>query len=212
MGEETQSAGQQTKKCPKCGEEIQASAKRCKHCQADLRNWFARHKVITGIMILVVLIIIMINIGSKSEKANNNVPVASNSDSNQTDSKPNADSTKKSIPLNNNDPTIKQLGTLTSDYVGKTFVIKVNAETSDYYNYGFRDATKYYSLKIWDDSVDGDWDSIYAYVTKNDTNKQLVNALLDSSVQLEINASIPTAKWESGSNAFIQIDSWKLLQ
>jgi len=210
--EQNREPSSQTKKCPKCGEDIQTSAKRCKHCQADLRNWFSRHKVITVIMVLAVLVIIAGISGNKSDKINN-MPVASNPDSSQTtDSTPDANSTKKSIQLNKNDPTIKQLGTLTADYVGKSFVIDVNAETSDYYNYGFGDETKYYSLRIWDDSVDGDLDSIYAYVNKDDTNKQLANDLLNSSVQLEIHASIPTAKWQSGSNAFLQIDSWKLLQ
>jgi len=66
--EKQQSVGQ-TKKCPKCGEEIQVSAKKCKHCQADLRNWFVRHKIMTGILALVV-IVILINVGGgdKEEK------------------------------------------------------------------------------------------------------------------------------------------------
>ncbi len=67
MENETQSQGE-TKKCPKCGEQIQTSAKRCKHCQADLRNWFARHKVMTGIIAVVVLIIIAVASGGDKEE------------------------------------------------------------------------------------------------------------------------------------------------
>lgn len=52
MEEETQSAGQQTKKCPKCGEEILESAKRCKHCQADLRRWINKHPIKTFLLII----------------------------------------------------------------------------------------------------------------------------------------------------------------
>lgn len=41
----------ETKKCPKCKEDIAKGAKKCKHCGADLRRWFARHKIITGWLI-----------------------------------------------------------------------------------------------------------------------------------------------------------------
>ncbi len=43
------------KKCPKCSELIQPDAKLCKHCKADLRNWFVKHKIISGILALIVL-------------------------------------------------------------------------------------------------------------------------------------------------------------
>lgn len=65
---DTQQSPGSTKNCPKCGEPIQASAKKCKHCQADLRNWFVKHKVITGILILIVIGIIASAGGNKSEK------------------------------------------------------------------------------------------------------------------------------------------------
>lgn len=210
--ETTPLSEEQTKKCPKCGETIQATAKVCKHCKVDLRNWFVKHKIMTGLMVFIVLMIIISVDDSKNEKINN-IPTSSDNISSSTVSNPNiSDSTSKAVSLKNNDPSIKQLGTLTADYTGKSFVLNVNAKTSDYYNYGFDDATKYYSLSIWDNSVSGSYDGIYAYVDKNDTNKQLVNALLDSDVQLEVHASIPTNKWTSGSNAFMKIDSWKLLK
>lgn len=47
------------KKCPKCKEEIADGAVKCKHCNTDLRNWFARHKFITGFLVIIVLIIII---------------------------------------------------------------------------------------------------------------------------------------------------------
>jgi hypothetical protein len=211
MDSQIQSQGQ-TKKCPKCGEEIQLAAKVCKHCSADLQNWFFKHKVLTVILILFIIGIIG-SIGSdEAGKMDKNVPATSDSNSNQTAPATDTKPEQKPVSLNNNNPNIKQLGTLTSDYVGQSFVLNVDAETSDYYNYGFRDETKYYSLKIWDDSVSGSYEGIYAYIDKNDTNKELVNALLDSGVQLEVHVSIPTTKWESGSNAFLKIDSWKSLK
>ncbi|MBP9697724.1 MAG: DUF4352 domain-containing protein [Candidatus Moranbacteria bacterium] len=56
MEQQVQSQGQ-TKKCPKCSEEIQASAKVCKHCQSDLRSSFAKHKILTGFLILIIIVI-----------------------------------------------------------------------------------------------------------------------------------------------------------
>jgi len=52
------------KKCSKCKEEIAEDAKKCKHCGADQRNWFIRHKVLTGILGLFVLIIIISAVNS----------------------------------------------------------------------------------------------------------------------------------------------------
>jgi len=64
---------EQIKKCPKCKEEIKKDAKKCKHCNADLRSWPERHKVLTFILFLVFLIT-MINIFTdtdSSQKKNN---------------------------------------------------------------------------------------------------------------------------------------------
>lgn len=37
------------KKCPNCAEDIQVSAKKCKHCKSDLRSWFRRHWILSTI-------------------------------------------------------------------------------------------------------------------------------------------------------------------
>jgi hypothetical protein len=37
------------KKCKGCQKEIDIKAKKCPHCQTDQRNWFMRHKILTGI-------------------------------------------------------------------------------------------------------------------------------------------------------------------
>lgn len=76
-----QSRGQ-TKKCPKCQEDIQLGAKKCKHCGADVRNWFVRHKVITGILILFVIGIIGSAMGGEnSDQGINNSTVATDENS-----------------------------------------------------------------------------------------------------------------------------------
>ena len=79
-----QSQGQ-TKKCPKCQEDIQLSAKRCKHCSADLRNWFIRHKIITGILILFALGIIGSAIGGENNNQTNSNTVSTNENSSKTE-------------------------------------------------------------------------------------------------------------------------------
>lgn len=75
---ETEQSVGPTKNCPKCGELILASAKRCKHCQADLRNWFARHKVLTGLGLFIVLIIILVSVGGDKDKSENTTTSSSN--------------------------------------------------------------------------------------------------------------------------------------
>lgn len=45
-------AEEQIKKCSKCGEDILKSAKKCKHCQADLRSWINRHPIGTFLLII----------------------------------------------------------------------------------------------------------------------------------------------------------------
>lgn len=46
---------QKTKQCPHCKSEIDAEATKCPQCQSDLRNWFIKHKFVSGILILLVI-------------------------------------------------------------------------------------------------------------------------------------------------------------
>lgn len=48
-----------TKKCKKCKKEIDAKAKVCSHCKADQRNWFDRHPIITGVIIIFIILMII---------------------------------------------------------------------------------------------------------------------------------------------------------
>lgn len=56
----------ETKNCPQCKETIDANAKKCKHCGSDLRNWFARHKIMTTIVVLLLFFIAVGSIGVES--------------------------------------------------------------------------------------------------------------------------------------------------
>lgn len=57
------------KQCAKCSELIQPNAKVCKHCKADLRNWFVKHKIISIILALFVLGIIVTALGGDSSSS-----------------------------------------------------------------------------------------------------------------------------------------------
>jgi hypothetical protein len=76
---ENQASGEPLKKCPKCQTSISAKAKKCPNCQSDLRNWFMRHKVLTGIGVLIVIIIIAGAGGKSNNKTNSGTASSSNS-------------------------------------------------------------------------------------------------------------------------------------
>ncbi len=99
-----QSQGQ-TKKCPKCQEDIQLGAKKCKHCGADLRNWFVKHKIITGILILFVIGIIGSAMGDNKETSNNSNG-ATNSSTVQENKKEEPSETPEEKPAPAKDATI----------------------------------------------------------------------------------------------------------
>lgn len=42
--------------CKACGKEIAKGVKKCPHCGKDQRNFFMRHKIITGILVIVLLV------------------------------------------------------------------------------------------------------------------------------------------------------------
>ncbi len=59
------------KKCKKCGEEILASAKTCKHCHSDLRNWFMKHKIITIFVIFPIVLTMFVSAFNDLDDAKN---------------------------------------------------------------------------------------------------------------------------------------------
>ena len=68
------------KKCKSCQTEIDSKAKKCPHCQADQRNWFVKHKIVT-----VILALVLIGVISGGAKGNNTTTNSSTSSNKTTD-------------------------------------------------------------------------------------------------------------------------------
>ena len=60
------------KTCKSCQSEISEKAKKCPKCQTDQRNWFVRHKILTGIVVLVLLGIVIGAAGGDTDSENKN--------------------------------------------------------------------------------------------------------------------------------------------
>jgi hypothetical protein len=110
-----------TKKCPKCGEDILQSAKRCKHCQADLRGWINRHPFLTFILIIVGICFFPILMASINSDSNSSSKQASTQDATRNEE-------LKSEPLDKQ--LTKQIETISAfkgdDYRGS--IEKINSE------------------------------------------------------------------------------------
>jgi hypothetical protein len=59
-----------TKTCKSCRTEIHNKAKRCPNCRSDQRSWPARHKILTGLGVVVVVVLISTTMhGSSASQA-----------------------------------------------------------------------------------------------------------------------------------------------
>ena len=43
------------KPCPFCKKDISSDAIKCPHCQSELRSWFRRHPIVTGLLLIFVV-------------------------------------------------------------------------------------------------------------------------------------------------------------
>lgn len=57
------------KKCKACEKDIAKGVKKCVHCGKDQRNFFMRHKILTGFL-GIVLLVTLVNIGSEDSNQN----------------------------------------------------------------------------------------------------------------------------------------------
>ena len=56
------------KKCKHCQKEIDDKAKKCPHCQTDLRSWFRRHPILTGLGAVIVFFVVIDMFGSPAKE------------------------------------------------------------------------------------------------------------------------------------------------
>lgn len=75
--------------CKACGKEIAKGVKKCIHCGKDQRNFFMKHKIITGILVLAVIGVIssLGNKGNSNPTTTANNKPATSSSANQADTK-----------------------------------------------------------------------------------------------------------------------------
>lgn len=59
------------KKCKSCQSEIDTKANKCPKCQADQRNWFRKHPILTGVLILFIIGMFGSAGSSKNTSSNN---------------------------------------------------------------------------------------------------------------------------------------------
>lgn len=83
MSQETKSAAAM-KRCPKCQEEIQLNATKCKHCGADLRSWFRRHPIWSVILGFLLFSFVLGAIKEANTQSGSSPAPSSNAASDQT--------------------------------------------------------------------------------------------------------------------------------
>lgn len=76
--------------------EIDNKAKKCPHCQTDQRNWFRRHLILTGILVLFIIGIVGA-IGGSGSKNSSQSTTSGNQNSNQPTS--NGSNEVKATPM-----------------------------------------------------------------------------------------------------------------
>lgn len=131
------------KKCKSCQSEIDDKAKKCPKCQADQRNWFAKHKILTGILV-VILISIFANMGGKG--GSNNGTTSNSNSTNTTKENKTETVAKINDTVTANDLAFTVTGitsskTLGSSYTKKTAQGTFNVVTLSIKNVGKETAT-----------------------------------------------------------------------
>jgi len=82
-----------TKKCKYCQEMIDKKAKRCPKCQGDLRSWFSKHPILTGIIILFVIVVF-----GASSSGNKNGDNSGSTEITETNNQPQTEIAKANTP------------------------------------------------------------------------------------------------------------------
>lgn len=104
------------KKCKSCKADIDSKASKCSHCGTDQRSWFARHKIMTGILVIIVFFGFIAAVsGSKNSGSTNS---NSASGSNTT---PSVQTAKVGATVNDGDLAFTVQSVDTAQTVGNSF-------------------------------------------------------------------------------------------
>jgi hypothetical protein len=136
------------KKCKSCQKEIDSKATKCSHCQTDQRNWFMRHKILTGILGFIALIII-ISIASSGGRSDTKTAGETSQSNNQAAQ---VEEQKDNIPTEYKSALKKADSYANTMHMSKKGVY--NQLTSDYGEKFSKEAAQYAV-----DNVKADWDA-----------------------------------------------------
>jgi hypothetical protein len=109
------------KKCKSCMKEIDAKASKCPHCQADQRNWFVKHKIMTGFLVIIVFFVFIIAAGSGK---NSGSTTNSNSSSGSNNNTPSVQTAKVGATVNDGDLAFTVQSVDTAQTIGNSFTQK----------------------------------------------------------------------------------------
>ncbi len=123
------------KTCKSCRKEIDDKAKKCPHCQTDLRNWFLRHPILS---IIIVLIVIGMASGSGDPKTGDNTssPTPSSTSTEQVVVLPKIGEAVQDKDLSFTVKSIETAATVGSSYSKKTAQGMFNIITIEIKNVG----------------------------------------------------------------------------
>lgn len=110
------------KKCKSCKAEIPSDAKKCSHCGSDQRNFFMKHKILTGILAIIILGVV---IGASSSGKSGNSSGSNSGTSNSSSNQPSGAKTGKvAETVNDGDLAFTVSSVDTASTLGSSFIQK----------------------------------------------------------------------------------------
>ncbi len=109
------------KKCKSCKADIDSKATKCSHCGTDQRNWFMRHKIITGILVVILLFVVLCIAGSSSKSGTSS---SGSNSGNSSTSTSQTQSAKVGETVNDGDLAFTVNSVDTAQTIGNSFTQK----------------------------------------------------------------------------------------
>jgi len=100
--------------------DIDEKAKKCPHCQADQRIWFARHPILTGIVVIIAVLVVLGAIGS-SKNSGTSTTSSNSSGSSSGSNTPSVQTAKVGDTVNDGDLAFTVQSVDTAQTIGDSF-------------------------------------------------------------------------------------------